>query len=51
MGWGGFAEGGVLVKTCPGDHETILEEENVGRTARELSRLLADDDRPRPEGL
>jgi thioesterase domain-containing protein/acyl carrier protein len=49
MGWNSFAKGGVLVKTCPGDHETILEEENVGRTARELSRLLAQIDQPRAE--
>jgi thioesterase domain-containing protein len=41
MGWEGFAAGGVFVRTCPGDHETILEEENVEHTARELKAVLA----------
>jgi thioesterase domain-containing protein/acyl carrier protein len=40
MGWGTFARGGVEVKICPGDHESILEEENVSHTARELAALL-----------
>jgi thioesterase domain-containing protein/acyl carrier protein len=40
MGWGSFAAGGVVVRTCPGDHETILEEENVSHTARELKAVL-----------
>jgi thioesterase domain-containing protein len=41
MGWGSFAAKGVLVRICPGDHESILEEENVGNTARELKAVLA----------
>jgi thioesterase domain-containing protein len=42
MGWGGFAAKGVLVRICPGDHESILEEENVSHTARELRAVLED---------
>jgi hypothetical protein len=42
MGWGGFAAKGVLVRICPGDHESILEEENVGHTAGELRAILED---------
>ncbi len=42
MGWGGFARGGVEVRICPGDHESILEEENVPQTARELASILND---------
>jgi thioesterase domain-containing protein len=41
MGWGSFAAKGVLVRICPGDHESILEEENVAHTARELKTVLA----------
>jgi thioesterase domain-containing protein len=40
MGWGDLASGGVTVRVCPGDHESILEEENVGRVARELKDIL-----------
>lgn len=40
MGWGAFAQGGVTVQICPGDHESILEEENVGRTAQHLAKVL-----------
>jgi len=40
MGWGSFAKGGVIVKVCPGDHESILEEENVRHTARQLKAVL-----------
>ena len=40
MGWGSFAGGGVSVKVCPGDHESILEEENVAHAARELKAVL-----------
>jgi thioesterase domain-containing protein len=40
MGWGSFAAQGVTVRICPGDHESILEEENVGTTARELETVL-----------
>ena len=40
MGWGELAAGGVDVHVCPGDHESILEEENVGYVAGELRRVL-----------
>ena len=40
MGWGDFALGGVLVKTCPGDHATILGEKYVAETARQLKAEL-----------
>jgi thioesterase domain-containing protein/acyl carrier protein len=40
MGWGSLAAGGVTVKVCPGDHESILEEENAAVTARELKAIL-----------
>jgi thioesterase domain-containing protein len=40
MGWSSFAAGGVEVRICPGDHESILEEENVPHTARELAGIL-----------
>jgi len=42
MGWGSFARGRVEVRICPGDHESILEEENVADTARELAAVLGD---------
>lgn len=40
MGWGHLARGGVLVKTCPGDHATILGEEHAAETARQLQAEL-----------
>jgi thioesterase domain-containing protein len=40
MGWGSFAGGGVTVRLCRGDHESILEEENAGYTARCLQAVL-----------
>jgi thioesterase domain-containing protein len=46
MGWGAYAAGGVSVKICPGDHETILEEENVPHTARELAAVLDELEKP-----
>jgi thioesterase domain-containing protein/acyl carrier protein len=45
MGWGRFARGGVEVKICRGDHESILEEQNVGHTARELKAILKELDK------
>ena len=45
MGWGPFARAGVTVKICPGDHETLLEEENVPETARLLRAVLEESDR------
>ena len=45
MGWGSFARGGVEVRVCPGDHESILEEENVADTARELATVLDNLDK------
>jgi thioesterase domain-containing protein len=47
MGWGSIATSGVEVKICPGDHETILEEENVAYTAGELARILDELDKGR----
>jgi thioesterase domain-containing protein len=44
MGWGRFARGGVEVRICRGDHESILEEQNVGHTARELEAILKELD-------
>jgi thioesterase domain-containing protein len=41
LGWAEFASGGVDVHVCPGDHESILAEENVACTARQLQTLLA----------
>ncbi len=52
MGWGSFAAEGVTVRICPGDHESILEDEHVGTTARELELILskaAELRRPIPE--
>jgi thioesterase domain-containing protein len=46
MGWGSFAAGGVEVKICPGDHESILEEKNVPHTARELAGILETLNKP-----
>jgi len=40
MGWGAYAKAGVTVRTCPGDHESILENENVAHAAREVRALL-----------
>jgi len=40
MGWGELATCGVDVRVCRGDHETILEEENVGEAAEELKDVL-----------
>jgi thioesterase domain-containing protein/acyl carrier protein len=40
MGWSGYAKGGVLVRVCPGDHESILEEQNVAATAAKLKKIL-----------
>ncbi len=51
MGWGGYAAGGVRVKICPGDHESILEEENVSHTARELAAVLHELDHPARFGV
>jgi len=42
MGWAGLAAGGVEVHICPGDHESILEEENAFHTARYLQTALAE---------
>lgn len=42
MGWNDFAAGGVTVKICRGDHESILEERNVADTARQLKVVLAE---------
>lgn len=44
MGWGSFAAGGVVVRICPGDHESILEEENAAETAH-LLKLELDEAR------
>lgn len=40
MGWGELATGGVDVQVCRGDHESILEEENVREVASHLSQVL-----------
>jgi thioesterase domain-containing protein len=40
MGWGDFVDGKIMVKICRGDHESILENENVAFTAREVKSLL-----------
>ena len=42
MGWGELADGGVSVHVCPGDHESILEDDNVSQVARELKRVLEE---------
>jgi thioesterase domain-containing protein/acyl carrier protein len=47
MGWGSFAAEGVTVRICPGDHESILEEENVGTISRELEVVLTKAAVPR----
>ena len=51
MGWGSFAAKGVLVRTLPGDHESILEEENVACTARELRLVLGEIEKPNGHSL
>ena len=45
MGWGSLAAGGVEVRICPGDHESILEEENVAYAARQLQAVLRETQR------
>jgi thioesterase domain-containing protein len=45
MGWGSLAAGGVDVRICPGDHESILEEENVAYTATQLQAVLRETQR------
>lgn len=40
MGWGELARGGVEVRMCPGDHASILEQQNVTLTARQLENAL-----------
>lgn len=42
MGWGSFAAGGVTVKICRGEHESILEERNVADVAQQLKGVLED---------
>lgn len=42
MGWGAFAADGVTVKMCRGEHESILETENVASAAGELSAVLEE---------
>jgi thioesterase domain-containing protein/acyl carrier protein len=42
MGWGDLATGGVDVHVCRGDHESILEEENVGEVANRLKQVIAN---------
>jgi thioesterase domain-containing protein len=51
MGWGSFAAGGVTVKICRGDHESILEEENVAFTAQQLKAVLVAASEKIPEPL
>jgi thioesterase domain-containing protein len=50
MGWGSFAAGGVVVKTCPGDHESILEQQNVGSVAEKLQSILDAVEAVEPQG-
>ncbi len=40
MGWGAYAAGGVTVRICRGDHESILEEENVRDAAQHVRTIL-----------
>jgi hypothetical protein len=40
MGWGSFASGGVSVRICQGDHESILEEENAHDAAWHVRAIL-----------
>lgn len=40
MGWGDFVSGNITVKTCRGDHASILEEENVAFTACQVKAAL-----------
>jgi thioesterase domain-containing protein len=42
MGWGHFVRGSVTVKICRGDHDSILEDENVAFTARQVDAVLSN---------
>jgi hypothetical protein len=48
MGWDDFVTGNITVKICRGDHETILEEENVGFTASQIRGTLDRIQNPMP---
>ncbi len=51
MGWGAYAAGGVTVRVCRGDHESILEQENVEDAARHLRTILEPIQKQRAEKL
>ncbi|HUO35794.1 MAG TPA: HAD-IIIC family phosphatase [Candidatus Acidoferrum sp.] len=42
FGWEDIAQGGVQVRTLPGDHFSLLERPNVGRVADTLGAWLAE---------
>jgi thioesterase domain-containing protein len=42
MGWRDFVRGSIEVKVCRGDHESILEEENVAFTAAQIKSVLGE---------
>lgn len=40
MGWSDFVRGKITVKMCRGDHDSILDTENVAYTARQVAEVL-----------
>jgi thioesterase domain-containing protein len=40
MGWGGLAAGGVDVRVVPGNHFTIVHEQDIDGLAPELKRCI-----------
>lgn len=45
MGWDSFAADGVTVRICRGEHESILEEQNVADVAQKMKDILEDTHR------
>jgi thioesterase domain-containing protein len=46
MGWSDFVSGKILVKMCRGDHDSILEDENIVYTARQVEAALREFQKP-----
>jgi len=54
MGWSDFVSGKITVKMCRGDHDSILESENVAYTAQQVKEVLDEIQKPRttvPRGI
>jgi amino acid adenylation domain-containing protein len=44
LGWGGWVKGGVVVRTIPGNHETLMKEPFVQNLAARLKAALSEAD-------